>query len=58
LLCIDAKTTGTKKLLEIYYELLNSHSLKTSESVAQTMKEWGGVKSLAPILKKINSVAV
>ena len=44
---------GTKKLLEIYLEVLSLTKQKPSQEVLDKLMVWGEVKSLSGIVKKI-----
>lgn len=55
----DTPIKGTKKLLEIYREVLVKNESSAPEAVKSALQGWSDVKSLRPIIKKAdNSVRV
>ena len=52
----DEPIKGTKKLLEIYLEVLSLTEQKPSSGVLEKLGVWGEVKSLSVIVKKIEKV--
>ena len=49
----DEPIKGTKKLLEIYLEVLSLTELSVPNEIIQKLKVWGEVKSLKSLVKKI-----
>ena len=54
----DEPIKGTKKLLEIYLEVLSLTKQKPSREVLVKLGVWGEVKSLKGVVKKINTIEV
>jgi len=52
----DEPIKGTKKLLEIYLEILSLTQQKPSSEVLEKLGVWGGVKSLTSVVNKIRKV--
>ena len=50
----DEPIKGTKKLLEIYLEVLSVTGLEVPHETMQKLRAWGEVKSLKSVLKKLN----
>ena len=51
----DEPIKGTKKLLEIYLEVLSLTNLEIPQKTRTKLQIWGEVKSLRSVVKKINS---